>query len=169
MLSKTRLSPISTVHFKQRLISRPKLKAPTETITVSSHQTSLSLHPSRLKTFFSPRELTHLQRSCPVHSVYSKALKISAKLVFLREGKQLHGHLVKTGLCNNVYFQGQIISMYVKCHELKEAHQMLDEMTDRNVVVWNTLICAGSDCESNLTLGFSYFRRKQSFARHNNS
>ncbi|KAH7513096.1 hypothetical protein FEM48_Zijuj12G0160200 [Ziziphus jujuba var. spinosa] len=97
-----------------------------------------------------------------VHSLCSNALKISAKMGFLCEGKQLHGHLVKLGLCT-LSLQHRILCLYVRCKEFGDAHRLLGEMTVRNVVAWNTVICGVVDdrshCKSNSYMGFYFFRR----------
>ncbi|KAF3441526.1 hypothetical protein FNV43_RR15440 [Rhamnella rubrinervis] len=82
---------------------------------------------------------------------------------FLCEGKQLHGHLIKFGLCNNLSLENKILNLYVKCREFDDAHRLLGEMTVRNVVAWNIVICGvadeGSHGKLNAHLGFSCFRR----------
>lgn len=82
---------------------------------------------------------------------------------FLYEGKQLHGHLVKFGLSNDMSLQHRMLNLYVKCSEFDEAHKLLGEMTVRNVVAWNTVICGvvGDRWHSNSNVGlsFSCFRR----------
>ena len=127
-----------------------------------SHQSLAFRSPSRLKALLSIPESTYFHESHLAHSPYSKALKISAKMGFLCEGKQLHGHLVKLGLCNP-YLQNQILNVYVRCKELDDAHKLFDEMTVRRVVAWNTVICGVvdeiSDYKFSSFLGFSYFKR----------
>lgn len=96
-----------------------------------------------------------------VHSHCSNALKISGEMGFLCEGKQLHGHLVKLGFYN-LCLQHRILSLYVRCKEFDDAHRLLGEMTVRNVVACNMVICGVVDdrshCKSNIYLGFSCFR-----------
>ncbi|KAL6128679.1 hypothetical protein ACLB2K_072034 [Fragaria x ananassa] len=97
------------------------------------------------------------------YSLCSSALKLSAKLGFVRAGKQLHGHVVKLGMYNLQSLQIQILNVYVKCKDLNHAEKVFDEMRVRNVVAWNALITGFVNCsinhESNLYLVFCYFRR----------
>lgn len=83
---------------------------------------------------------------------------------FLSEGKQLHSRVIKLGFCNVLSLQNQILNVYAKCKDHNDAHKLFDEMHVRNVVTWNTVICGIVDCghsnhESNLFMGFCYFRR----------
>ncbi|KAL5572903.1 hypothetical protein UlMin_022500 [Ulmus minor] len=163
MLSKCRSSPIPTFHFKKQLPSPPTPPFLTKKISNGSKQADPSLpRTSRLGPLLPFHESTHFQGSALVYSFCSNALKISAKMGFLCEGKQLHGHLVKLGLCN-IYLQNQILTVYVRCKEIDDAHKMFDEMPERNAVVWNTVLCGLVDERSKqkscLYLGFSYFRR----------
>ncbi|KAM5555406.1 pentatricopeptide repeat-containing protein [Rosa sericea] len=93
-------------------------------------------------------------------SAVSEKLKTLAKMGSFRVGKQLHGHVVKLGIQS---LQIQILNVYVKCKAFNYAQKLFDEMPVRNVVAWNALITGFVDCssnyESNLFLGFSYFRR----------
>lgn len=97
------------------------------------------------------------------YSFCSNGLKVSAKMGFLREGKQLHGHVIKLGMYNLQSLQVQLLNVYVKCKDFKHAQRLFGEMPVRNVVAWNTLITGfvdrGFNYKSNLYLGFSYFRR----------
>eukprot|EP00257_Ricinus_communis_P027862 XP_025015276.1 pentatricopeptide repeat-containing protein At2g46050, mitochondrial [Ricinus communis] len=94
---------------------------------------------------------------------FSKALKLSATTGFLQGGIQVHAHLVKLGLYNVLSLQNKILDVYVKCKEFKDAHKLFDEMTVRNVVTWNTVICGLVNCGNNykpcLYTGFSYFKK----------
>lgn len=108
-------------------------------------------------------ESTHFTDPRSAHSFCSDALKVSAKMGFLPEGKQLHAHLIKLGLYNVLSSQNHILNVYVRCKEFNDANRLFGEMRVRNVVSWNTVICGVVDCSSNnrsnLYLGFSYFRR----------
>ncbi|BFG22019.1 hypothetical protein CerSpe_082930 [Prunus speciosa] len=170
MLSKCRSSSIPAVHFKRPLpfpLTHRPVSFQTNTNAPNHadpfHQTSSSFSPSRLGAFTQVHESTHFNDPHSAHSFCSNALKVSAKMGFLREGKQLHGHVVKLGLYNVQSLQIQILNVYVKCKDFNNAQRLFGEMRKRNVVAWNTLISGLVNCwgnyESKLYLGFSYFRR----------
>ncbi|EXC35099.1 hypothetical protein L484_021461 [Morus notabilis] len=169
MLSQRRSSSISSVHFK-RLLAFPLFRPfSTKTITNGSkeadpsHQSVTTRPLSRLRALIPVHESAHFHNSHLAHSLCSKALKISAKMGFLSEGKQLHGHLLKFGLYIDMFLQNQILNFYVRCKELSDGHKVLGEMTVRNVVAWNAVICGVVDdrsyFKSSFSLGFSYFKR----------
>ncbi|XP_073026644.1 pentatricopeptide repeat-containing protein At2g20540-like [Primulina eburnea] len=55
-------------------------------------------------------------------------------------GKQIHGHVYKFGLsCNNVT-ENSLLDLYVKCDEIRDAHKLFDEMSERDVISWNNLV-----------------------------
>ncbi|KAL1532478.1 pentatricopeptide repeat-containing protein [Salvia divinorum] len=55
-------------------------------------------------------------------------------------GKQIHGHVCKFGLIDDSMVKNCFLDMYVKCDAMAEAHKVFDEMSDRDVVTWNSLI-----------------------------
>ncbi|XP_050226179.1 pentatricopeptide repeat-containing protein At4g08210 [Mercurialis annua] len=60
----------------------------------------------------------------------------------LRYGKSLHSHLIKTGHSHNMYIAGNLISMYVNCSLLVDACKQFDEMPEKNIFTWTTMISA---------------------------
>ncbi|KAF9668983.1 hypothetical protein SADUNF_Sadunf14G0060200 [Salix dunnii] len=121
----------------------------------------LSTRPRSLTTV---PESTHSTGPHPAHSFCSRALNFSAKMGFLREGKQVHSHAIKLGFCNVLSLQNQILNVYIKCKDFNYAHRLFDEMHVKNVVTWNTVICGlvecrGSDYKSSVYTCFCYFRK----------
>ncbi|KAL5545621.1 hypothetical protein UlMin_005308 [Ulmus minor] len=58
----------------------------------------------------------------------------------LSGGVQHHCAAIKHGFASNVYVGTSLISFYSKCGQLDNAHQVFEEMPDRNVVSWTALI-----------------------------
>ncbi|GFZ00335.1 pentatricopeptide repeat (PPR) superfamily protein [Actinidia rufa] len=71
---------------------------------------------------------------------YSFLIKACANLGFSKLGSQLHGLTVKSGFEFHVYVQTALVNMYVVCGTLGKAHQVFDEMPERNSVTWNALM-----------------------------
>lgn len=149
MLSKCRPPSISTVRFKIQLSYQP-------TLCQATQKHDRSLLPSQLTNSVTIPESTHFTDTQWDHSFCSRALKASAKLGFLQQGKQLHAHVIKLGLYSKLSLQNQILHFYVKCKEFDDTEKLLDEMLVRNIVTWNTMICGIVDCGCNFRL---YFRR----------
>lgn len=61
-------------------------------------------------------------------------------------GTQSHSLIIKLGLANELSVQNKLLKIYVKCRDLESAGNVFDEMSRRNVVSWNTVICGLVDC-----------------------
>ncbi|KAJ4954318.1 hypothetical protein NE237_011101 [Protea cynaroides] len=93
----------------------------------------------------------------------SYVLRISSKMGFLPEGRQLHSHILKLGYNCRQSLQNQLLGMYMRCNEFGDACRLFDEMCERNVVSWNTMISAavgsGKSFQSIHNLGLLYFKK----------
>ncbi|XP_042491347.1 pentatricopeptide repeat-containing protein At2g46050, mitochondrial-like isoform X1 [Macadamia integrifolia] len=93
----------------------------------------------------------------------SNVLRISAKMGFLPEGKQVHSHIIKLGYDPRQSLQNQLLGMYLRCKVFADACRLFDEMGERNVVSWNTMISAAVGCgrsfQSTHNLGLLYFKK----------
>ncbi|BFG34079.1 hypothetical protein CerSpe_203530 [Prunus speciosa] len=70
----------------------------------------------------------------------NKIISSCATSTFLDLGIRLHAVVIKLGFCSNVYICSALVDMYGKCGLLANAQKQFDEMSDRNVVTWNSLI-----------------------------
>ncbi|EPS64702.1 hypothetical protein M569_10080 [Genlisea aurea] len=73
-------------------------------------------------------------------------------------GRSLHDHLVKFGYETNVFVQNGLIRLYSECRVLEDAWKVFDEMSNRDVVSWNSII-AGYLRSGNLDSALGLFRR----------
>eukprot|EP01018_Ginkgo_biloba_P027263 Gb_11025 [translate_table: standard] len=73
-------------------------------------------------------------------NMYDRLLQGCIDLKSLAEGKIVHFHMLKSGFDRDIYLENRLISMYAKCGSIKDARQVFDKMTDRNVVSWNVII-----------------------------
>ncbi|PIA47520.1 hypothetical protein AQUCO_01400274v1 [Aquilegia coerulea] len=66
----------------------------------------------------------------------------------IKQGRQLHLVLLKKGLLQSTLYIGNcLLQMYTRCNHLNDAHQLFDEMPEKNCFTWNSLI------EANLKSG----------------
>jgi pentatricopeptide repeat protein len=70
------------------------------------------------------------------------ALRRCGRVQALNHGRTLHSNLIKLGVSNNVFLANNLIAMYVEFRHLKDAHKLFDEMLERNVVAWTTMVSA---------------------------
>lgn len=62
----------------------------------------------------------------------------------LKEGQQVHGKVLKNGFCSNVFVQTNLMNLYLESGEkgygVRDARQLFDEMGERSIVTWNSLL-----------------------------
>ncbi|KAJ7541386.1 hypothetical protein O6H91_10G057200 [Diphasiastrum complanatum] len=67
-------------------------------------------------------------------------LKACAKVPALKQGKQLHSHILKSGFESDVIVGSALVDMYSKCGCIEHARRVFNNMHERNVVSWNAMI-----------------------------
>lgn len=86
--------------------------------------------------------LAQLQQggSSPTPQTLNKIISSCATSTSLDLGIRLHAVVIKLGFCSNIYICSALVDLYGKCGSLANAQKQFDEMSDRNVVTWNSLI-----------------------------
>ncbi|GFP84363.1 putative pentatricopeptide repeat-containing protein at3g15130 [Phtheirospermum japonicum] len=74
-----------------------------------------------------PKNLGHFLHRC----TKKKAFRI---------GISFHAVAIKTGTQSDILISNHILNLYAKCGRLESAHQLFDEMPDRNLVTWSAMI-----------------------------
>ncbi|CAN6442951.1 unnamed protein product [Victoria cruziana] len=59
---------------------------------------------------------------------------------YLRQGKQVHGLIIASGFGSDRFAGSALVDMYVKCRSLGNARLVFDQIPDRDVVCWNTIL-----------------------------
>lgn len=67
-------------------------------------------------------------------------LSACAQLGTLSLGKWVHGLIKSKNLESNIFVKTALVDMYAKCGSIKEARDLFDLMTEKNVVTWNAMI-----------------------------
>ncbi|KAL4577379.1 hypothetical protein LXL04_013488 [Taraxacum kok-saghyz] len=57
-------------------------------------------------------------------------------------GRFLHSHIVTTKSHIDIYVQNAIVDMYAKCGDLHSAQTFFNQMSDKNVVSWTSMVTA---------------------------
>ncbi|KAF2284118.1 hypothetical protein GH714_019207 [Hevea brasiliensis] len=73
-------------------------------------------------------------------SSFTCALTACANIAALELGKQLHGWLVKSGYQTGCFVGNALLAMYCKCGSIDEAHDAFQELSDKDLISWNTMI-----------------------------
>lgn len=76
---------------------------------------------------------------------YSFLLNACARGGLTREGEQLHARVLVKGYCDSVFVETNLINFYTRRVEegdggFKQARQVFDEMTQRTIVSWNSIL-----------------------------
>ncbi|MQL86067.1 hypothetical protein Taro_018585 [Colocasia esculenta] len=56
------------------------------------------------------------------------------------EGKQIHTHVIVTGLCSNLYLQNSLMKMYLENQEMKYAREIFQHVQRRDIASCNIMI-----------------------------
>nr|XP_010918777.1 pentatricopeptide repeat-containing protein At4g21065-like [Elaeis guineensis] len=67
-------------------------------------------------------------------------LKACAQLSSIRQGMEIHGFALKAGLDWDVFIHNSLMQMYSECERIDSAIRIFDEMPERDVVSWSTMI-----------------------------
>ncbi|KAL5704107.1 hypothetical protein ACHQM5_022580 [Ranunculus cassubicifolius] len=71
---------------------------------------------------------------------YPFVLKACGLMLGLREGREVHGEIVKRGFQLDVFVMNGLISMYCRCRDMVCAKRLFDGFIDRDLVSWNTML-----------------------------
>ncbi|XVF57164.1 hypothetical protein PTKIN_Ptkin06aG0182300 [Pterospermum kingtungense] len=67
-------------------------------------------------------------------------LKACSLVSMTQLGKEIHGFAVKNGLVEDVFVSNALIQMYSECESVVSARLLFDNMGERDVVSWSTMI-----------------------------
>lgn len=55
-------------------------------------------------------------------------------------GTQVHGLSLKMGYCCNIFVGTGLIDMYSRCYSLDDSRRVFDQMPDKNVITWTSMV-----------------------------
>ncbi|RDX69242.1 Pentatricopeptide repeat-containing protein, chloroplastic, partial [Mucuna pruriens] len=91
-------------------------------------------------------------------TVAATVLPALGKLKLLKQGKEMHGFVLKGGLVSDVVVGSALIDMYANCRSIKEAESIFECMSDKDIMVWNSMI-VGYNLVGDFESAFFTFRR----------
>ncbi|XP_030544963.1 pentatricopeptide repeat-containing protein At2g34400 isoform X3 [Rhodamnia argentea] len=100
-------------------------------LTTTRHDYSSTLH------FYYRMKSVGLK---PNNFTYPFLFIACANLFELDHGRAAHSSVFKTGLDSDSHTSHSLIMMYAKCRELENARKVFDEIADRDLVSWNSMI-----------------------------
>ncbi|KAJ0962490.1 hypothetical protein J5N97_030318 [Dioscorea zingiberensis] len=90
-----------------------------------------------ISSLFSEIIRNELPRHCVV---LPGVLRACTKLSDLRTGKVLHNLITRSLLDSDAFISSALVSMYSRCGRVDIARRVFDRMSDRDLVVWNSMI-----------------------------
>ncbi|KAH7567856.1 hypothetical protein ACOSQ2_010253 [Xanthoceras sorbifolium] len=70
------------------------------------------------------------------------ALRHCGRSQYIKHGTSLHSHIIKRGIFHDIFMANNLLSMYVDFTYLNDARKLFDEITDKNIVTWTTMVSA---------------------------
>ncbi|KZV28462.1 pentatricopeptide repeat-containing protein chloroplastic-like [Dorcoceras hygrometricum] len=83
---------------------------------------------------------TKISGTCGDAFTFASLLSGAASIGAVGKGEQMHGRLLKAGFACNQHVCNSLVSMYARCGNIEAAFQVFEEMGDRNVVSWTSII-----------------------------
>ncbi|XP_034712050.1 pentatricopeptide repeat-containing protein At4g21300-like isoform X1 [Vitis riparia] len=84
-------------------------------------------------------------------------IKAFGGLCDIYKGRQIHGHVLKLGVLDDVSVVNSLLTMYWKCGVVEDAVQMFEKMPEVDLVSWNTMI-SGFQKSIDYTRSLMFFR-----------
>lgn len=86
------------------------------------------------------REMLSGVEVSPDDFTYSSALTACAGIASLPQGKQVHAHLIRTRLYEDIGVGNALVNMYSKCGSIQYSYNVFKQKSYHNVVSWNSII-----------------------------
>ncbi|KAL0403502.1 UNVERIFIED_CONTAM: Pentatricopeptide repeat-containing protein, chloroplastic, partial [Sesamum radiatum] len=82
------------------------------------------------------------EQDCIDDVTFLLALTAASELQQLDIGQQLHSYLIKSSLVSSVILLNAVVALYSRCNSIGDSFKVFSGMQERDVVSWNTIICA---------------------------
>lgn len=81
-----------------------------------------------------------LERFVPDSTTFTGLIKLSIEQNDIEIGRQLHGLVIKVGLCEDCYVSSVLVDLYAKFWVVEDARKVFDFCLDKDVVLWNVMV-----------------------------
>ncbi|GAU32580.1 hypothetical protein TSUD_146940 [Trifolium subterraneum] len=102
----------------------------------------------------------HLDCQKPDCVTIASLLSACASSAAFLSGKQFHSYAIKAGMTSDTIVEGSLLDLYVKCSDIKAAHDFFLASETENVVMWNMMLVAYGQLD-NLNELFEIFTQMQ--------
>eukprot|EP01018_Ginkgo_biloba_P022393 Gb_37554 [translate_table: standard] len=70
----------------------------------------------------------------------SSVLPACTQLAVLKNGKEIHDYVIRSGYDLDVAVANSLVAMYARCRSIENARQVFDKMSEKSTVSWNAMI-----------------------------
>ncbi|KAK8933381.1 putative pentatricopeptide repeat-containing protein [Platanthera zijinensis] len=95
----------------------------------------------------------------------SCVIRVCGAATLLELGSQIHSRCFKTAYDTSPFVGSSLVSLYSKCGLVESAYQVFDELPERNLGAWNSVLMASAQ-HGHSTLAFNRFGEMQRKYRH---
>ncbi|GMY22178.1 pentatricopeptide repeat-containing protein At5g04780, mitochondrial-like isoform X1 [Fagus crenata] len=93
--------------------------------------------PFKALTFFNKMRCTGIY---PNQFTFSAILPACADTMIVTHGEEMHCLIWKHGFKTDLFVGSALVDMYAKCADMSSAERVFDEMPDRSLISWNSMI-----------------------------
>ena len=80
----------------------------------------------------------------PEGYTFSSVLRACVVLAHIQHGKEIHTHIIINGLQSNLFVGNALITLYAQCQRIVLVHQVFDNMCERHMVSWTSIIAGNA-------------------------
>ncbi|XP_057528696.1 putative pentatricopeptide repeat-containing protein At1g68930 [Amaranthus tricolor] len=74
------------------------------------------------------------------HFTFGSVLAACGRMGVLKEGKELHAYIIRTGYQGNIFVGSALVDMYSKCNCIRYAKTVFKNMTCKNTISWSAML-----------------------------
>nr|XP_043637329.1 pentatricopeptide repeat-containing protein At5g48910-like [Erigeron canadensis] len=133
------LSPLGNILYAEKLLYQtPSPNIFSWNSVIKGFSQSQILSPTQPFSIF--KTLIRKGHPNPNTFTFAFVLKACATLPAFLEGQQVHSCVIRSGFCSSSFLQSSLVNFYAKCEKIEFARRVFDDMQERNMVVWSTMI-----------------------------
>ncbi|GLJ18953.1 hypothetical protein SUGI_0338960 [Cryptomeria japonica] len=83
-----------------------------------------------------------LEDVAPNFVTFASVLPSCARLEIVKQGKEIHGYIIRNEFEFTVFVASALIDMYAKCGNVDAARKVFDGISCRDVTLWNSMIAS---------------------------
>lgn len=76
----------------------------------------------------------------PDEVTFLSVLNACASIGNLKQGKELHAHILQSGIKPTIFMENALVDMYAKCGSMENAHIVFKRLHRRDVISWTAMI-----------------------------